>query len=232
MCWSEQTCYSACGHYVRQTYYCPFQQDSYRTESDWLSECTMHDVQPARQETGKCGRCELHSRSLPPGDGYDDDGSGDDAWVPQREVVGDTAVERDGAAHSDGGSIPGTTILGDLWSDGVATPPTQDMSLDIHPGLCRRQSSAASSEYCSSDSSESSASFMKSLRTRLRRISMPAAYSYPRLHIIFRGSLRTKISREGSKGSRIRDRKRDMIMAERFRVSCAEAREMRQLGRA
>jgi hypothetical protein len=30
----EQTRYSACGHYLRLTYLCPFQQDSYRSEPD------------------------------------------------------------------------------------------------------------------------------------------------------------------------------------------------------
>jgi hypothetical protein len=58
MCWSEQTRYSSCGYHICQTYRCPFQQDSYSSESGWLPECMMQDVQPAKEEHVLCGRCE------------------------------------------------------------------------------------------------------------------------------------------------------------------------------
>jgi len=57
MCWSEQFRYGAYGHYVRENFPCPTQQDSHRYEPDWLTECQMFDCQPAQRRPGFCGRC-------------------------------------------------------------------------------------------------------------------------------------------------------------------------------
>jgi hypothetical protein len=179
MCWSEQTHYSACGHYIRDTYVCPFQQERYRTEPDWLSECRMHDIQPAKDEMGRCGRCEPEPETILARDDDNDDGSENDAPDSPCQEIALPVVERDGAAQSDGRWSTGGTILSGLWTDGVITPPTPDSPREIRcfrPGLHRQQSSTTLSDY-SSASSRSSASTSACEEVNRKRMSAPASYN-------------------------------------------------------
>jgi hypothetical protein len=58
MCWTELVRYSACGHHIRRTYPCPYQQDVYQAEPDYLSKCDMQVVPPTDEdENGLCEKC-------------------------------------------------------------------------------------------------------------------------------------------------------------------------------
>jgi hypothetical protein len=58
MCWTELVRYSACGHHIRRMYPCPYQQDVYQAEPDYLSKCDMQVVPPSDEDdNGLCEKC-------------------------------------------------------------------------------------------------------------------------------------------------------------------------------
>jgi hypothetical protein len=65
MCWTELIRYSACGHRIRRTYPCPYQQDAYQSEPDYLTPCEMYVVSPADEdENGVCEKCVAQGRKV------------------------------------------------------------------------------------------------------------------------------------------------------------------------
>jgi hypothetical protein len=65
MCWTELIRYAACGHHIRRTYLCPYQQGAYQSEPDYLTPCEMHLVLPADEdENGLCEKCETQGHEI------------------------------------------------------------------------------------------------------------------------------------------------------------------------
>jgi hypothetical protein len=61
MCCSEQSHYNSCNHHVRNKYACTFQKEIHRFDLGCmrLSPCDIRDIQPAKEEQGSYGRCDV-----------------------------------------------------------------------------------------------------------------------------------------------------------------------------
>jgi hypothetical protein len=99
----------------------------------------MTASQPRRRGAGVDDANQIQKQTnLSGDDDDDDDGSGNDKWDPQYQHAASTIVQIHRIARDDGGPRTGTTILSDLWDDGVITPPTLDSSPErdhVRPAL-------------------------------------------------------------------------------------------------
>jgi hypothetical protein len=121
MCMTEQNHYSACNHFVREYYDCPYQKDIHRFDSDWLSECSMQVMEKPREEVGLCGRCDPEPRTLTRNTELDD--SDGNTFIPEGSLQGDGMYTR---SAPDGAYNP--TSLLSTGDESVHLLPTPQLS--------------------------------------------------------------------------------------------------------
>ncbi|KAF1832470.1 hypothetical protein BDW02DRAFT_425450 [Decorospora gaudefroyi] len=234
MFWSEGNRYSACAHYVRHNYECPYQRDVYGQEPDelgWCGKCMASNVDVASSITG--------SGSVPGGhggEGFDMEGR---SSTPEVEVLGDNGesgpdTKTPSDTNDDDDSETGMPLCPSPWPESTYLYPRHTFPTSLSSD---GQSTSSSTQSCSSPStqvsetcgdlsptSSTNSTIPHPEEARRHRKSAPAQFQGRPLHL--QRSLRSQRHREACRGYQERVKKMHRLVADELGVSMHGLYEM------